>query len=356
MIPVAGDRARAGRTRFLLHDQAALDAGLEPRQLAGFDSLGDAHQLADRDVECLLGPLSAGAGITQHGAAIAQGVRRGVHAVAQPSLLTHFGEQARTHAAAEHADRAPGLEIVGVIVRRAFVGDADLRLIRLVGEVRLVRQRRAGRWLCNLARSPVVEQFSHVILQALPVHVAGHAQNRAIRMIVLGKVVLNVCQLERLYRIDRAIARTAPGIGIVVAPQLEHHLLPRLILDAAQLLQHHESRRFELRCGKVGPPQHVGKDLQRRINVLRKRRARVAGVTVRNRFASFDAQILQVAHELAAIARTAAAQSQLASERAQASQRCGFVRAARRNQKRKCRRLQRTDRLGHQHQAVGIHV
>ena len=32
VIPIAGDRAAARRARFLLHDQAALDAGLQPRR------------------------------------------------------------------------------------------------------------------------------------------------------------------------------------------------------------------------------------------------------------------------------------------------------------------------------------
>ena len=56
-------------------------------------------------------------------------------AVAQAALLADLGEQPGAHAAAQHAHRAPGLEIVGMPVGDAAVGDADLRLLRVVGDV-----------------------------------------------------------------------------------------------------------------------------------------------------------------------------------------------------------------------------
>ena len=71
VIPVAGERRAAGGARLLLHDQRALDAGLQPVEFVLFDALGQAQQLAEGHVERLLGPLGAGAGVAEHAAAVA---------------------------------------------------------------------------------------------------------------------------------------------------------------------------------------------------------------------------------------------------------------------------------------------
>src|SRR5690606_41532577 len=63
-------------------------------------------------------------------ATIAQAMVRGVDAVAKPSFLAHFGKQPRAHSAAENADGAPRLKIIGMAVGDAVVSDADLRLDR----------------------------------------------------------------------------------------------------------------------------------------------------------------------------------------------------------------------------------
>ena len=75
------------------------------------------------------------AGIAQHAGPIAERVIRGIDGVAQAALFADLGEQPRAHAAAEHADRAPGLKIIGIAIGHAVVGDADVRLIAIVMEM-----------------------------------------------------------------------------------------------------------------------------------------------------------------------------------------------------------------------------
>ncbi len=299
VIPVAGDRARARGARLLLHDQAALDAGFQPGELAGFDACRQAHELAEGDVERFLGPFGAGAGIAHHRAAVAQGVGRGVDGVAQAALLADFGEQPRAHAAAQHADGAPGLKVVGIAVRQALVSDADLRLVRLVVEMRPLGKRFAGRRLRERVGRPIGQQRADVVLEALPIEMAGHAQDRALRLVVAREVVANLADADCLERGGLAVAGAAERVGIVMVPQLEHHLLARLVLDGAQLLQRDGAGRLELVVGKQGAPQQVGEQLEPGEQVAGQRGAAVAGVAVGDRFAPLDAQVFQGLDELA---------------------------------------------------------
>ncbi len=314
MIPIAGDRAAARRTRFLLHDQAALDAGLEPGQLVGSHARGQPGQFAQRHVERLLRALGAGAGIAQHAAAIAQRMHRGVDAVAQPALLAHFGEQSRAHAAAQHADGPPSLKIIGMPIGQAGVCDADLRLVRLVMQVFAFGQRSAGGGLARLAPRPVVEQCADAVFELFPIEMPGHSQDRAVGTIAALEKIADLCQADRFERSHLAVAGTAPGVGILVAAQLEHDLLSGLVLDGLQFLQHHEAHGFELVGRQMRPAQQIGENLEGRNQVLGERGAAEAGVAVGNALAPLDAQVFQVLHELAAIARAGAAQRHLASE------------------------------------------
>ena len=146
-----------------------------------FDALGQADQLAERHVERLLGPLGAGAGVAEHAAAVAQRVVRGVDAVAQAAALADLGEQPGAHAAAQHAHRAPGLEVVGMAVGHAGVGDADLRLVRIVAAgARSGRSAGDSTIASARPRLPVAEQLADQVLQPLPVEAAGHAEDRAV--------------------------------------------------------------------------------------------------------------------------------------------------------------------------------
>ena len=94
VIPVAGQRRAAGRTRFLLHDQGALDAGLQPVQLLLARCPRPAASTRRGSRRAFPGRGSAlGAGVAEHAAAVAKRVLRGVDAVAQAAPLADFGEQ-----------------------------------------------------------------------------------------------------------------------------------------------------------------------------------------------------------------------------------------------------------------------
>ena len=165
-------------TRFLLHDQRAFDPRLEAAEFVGLDALAQADQFAQRHVERLLGTLGAGAGVAEHAARVAQRMARRVNAVAQSAALADFGEQPGAHAAAEDADGAPRLEVLVVAIGHARVGDADVRLLRVVVEMLpgelsgSLRRRRRRRPAANRPAIPRSVSFS-----SRPVEAAGDAQD-----------------------------------------------------------------------------------------------------------------------------------------------------------------------------------
>ena len=63
-------------------------------------------------------------------------------------------------------------------IRHAVVGDADLRLIRFVGDVEASAQRRLFDDRRRLARRPVAEEAVDQFAQPLPVDAAGDAEDR----------------------------------------------------------------------------------------------------------------------------------------------------------------------------------
>ncbi len=173
-----------------------------------------------------------------------QRVLAGVDAVAQAAALADLGEQPGAHAAAEHADRAPRLEVVGMAIGHARVGHADLRLLRIVRQVLVAA--RLGRLGDRIGRAggPIAKQLAHQVLQLLPIDAAGDAENRAVGPIAAVEVGADVVDRGRLDRLFVALSRPAPGLGIVPPPQLDHHLLRRLVLHGPKLLEHRQAARL----------------------------------------------------------------------------------------------------------------
>ena len=205
-------------------------------------------------------------------------------------------------------------------------------------------------------RLPIAKQPADFVLQPRPVDPARHAQNRAVGGIAAGVKIANLVGRDRPQRRQLALARAAPRIGILPAAKLEHHLLRRLVLDRSQFLQHHGPARFELVGRQMGPAQQVGKNLQCRPQILRQRGPAETGVVDRYRFAPFDAQVLQIGDELAAVAAAGPTQRHFAGKGRQAGPVGLFLHAAGRHQKTEGRRLERRHRLGHQHQTIFVNV
>ncbi len=180
VVPVAGDRRRAGDRRFLLHDERTLRPGLATSQFVFRNSLPKSLELADRDVERFLCALGHRPGITQHARFVAEAAQAGVNRIAQPPPLADFGEEAGTHSPAQHTHCRPGRVIVGIAVRNGVVGDADVRLGRVERDV---VPRRAARCCFKCGRRlprPVAEQVADQVDHFIEVDVAGDTEDRLV--------------------------------------------------------------------------------------------------------------------------------------------------------------------------------
>ena len=177
VVPVRGQRAGPGRGRFLLHDERRLQPGLHALDLFLLDALLQPAQLGQHDVERFLGALVGGAGVAEDAGPVLEGLVAGPDGVAQAAFLAHLGEQPGAHAAGEHVDRPHGRVVVGVADRHAGIGDGDLRLGRVLGEV-AAAGRRAGRpHRAGAVALPVAEEPAHLLAQRLPLDVAGDRQD-----------------------------------------------------------------------------------------------------------------------------------------------------------------------------------
>ena len=132
-------------------------------------------------------------------------------------------------------------------------------------------------------------------LQPRPIDPAGHAQDRAVGAIVAGEKVADLVDRRSLRNAGMlALARPAPGLGIVAAAELDHHLLRRLVLDRPQLPGTPPPAGFQLIGRQVRPAEQVGVDRQRGRQIFGQRRPAEAGVGVGDRLAPLDAQVVQV--------------------------------------------------------------
>src|SRR5262249_3423335 len=102
----------------------------------------------------------------------------------QAALLADFRKQSRTHAAwrGEYVHRSKGGIIVGVANRHARIGNGDLRLFQVLGEIRSPRRLLAEAERAIGSSLPVPEQALDLIAQRLPFDAAGHGEDGAIRL------------------------------------------------------------------------------------------------------------------------------------------------------------------------------
>ena len=98
--------------------------------------------------------------------------------------------------------------------------------LRIVGQVLIAAGGRRFLDGRGRARRPIAQQLAHQVLQPLPIDLAGHAEDRAVGAIT----ALEICgRMSSIVVASRAFcspwAEPAPGLGIVLPPQLDHHLL-----------------------------------------------------------------------------------------------------------------------------------
>ena len=146
--------------------------------------------------------------------------------------------------------------------RHARVGDGDLRLRRVLGQVGPATDRAFQLQFRLLAGLPVAEQAADLLLERTPFDVAGHRQDAAARLKVAGVVLANALGRQPGQPLRRAAVVQAQGRRVMPAAQFDQHLLPRLVLQALDVLQGQGPHRVQLVGGQVRPAEDVGVDLQ----------------------------------------------------------------------------------------------
>ncbi len=106
------------------------------------------------------------------------------------------------------------------------------------------------------ARRPIAQQLADQVLQPRPIQLAGHAEDRPVGTIIASELRADVVDGGGFQGLLFALGRPAPRLGIVLPPQLDHHLLRRLVLDGPKLLQHRQPAGLQLVLGqmRIWPP------------------------------------------------------------------------------------------------------
>ena len=173
-----------------------------------------------------------------------------------------------------------------------------------------------GDRLGRVARLPVAEQLADVVLEPLPIEVAGHAQDRAVAADSARRSASRISSSRSARAPARRPGSSGPrdrdsdGGAARASPFGPARPRSRAV-PAARPCRAGSS----WSSGKCGRRNRSAIDLQRRQQVAGQRGAAEAGMAGRNRFAALDPQVFQVLNELAAVALARAAQRQFAGER-----------------------------------------
>jgi hypothetical protein len=100
-----------------------------------------------------------------------------------------------------------------------------------------------------------------------------------------------------------------------VPTQLDHDLLPRLVLDGHQRLLDSRAGGLELILGQPGAQDHVGIQPQRLRKIFGQRRAGEGEVDCAHALAVLHAEVIERGGELLAVAITCSARDQFAEDR-----------------------------------------
>ena len=140
-------------------------------------------------------------------------------------------------------------------------------------------------------------------------------------------------------------------------PQLVDHLRARIIFEAAQVLQAESANRLDLFIVKPGTQHHVGKQLQRRLQVGSQRRRGNAHVQGLGAFPMADSQVVERRQPLPTIPRARPTRHPLGHHRGRAAPHFdsvgNLVGSPRRDQEREGRRLHAGHHLADEHKPIG---
>ena len=227
-----------------------------------------------------------------------------------------------------------------------------MRLLGVVGHVPKTRPAGGGADGFGASRVPVAEQPLGLRDEIIPVDPAGDRDDRAGRP--------HVRRHERPHRLNvdpldvggDALARHAPGAGVVKLPQRRHGAVRRIVLRAGEILQHHLPGIFELVFLEPRSPQDVGVDWQGRRQLSGDHRAGKTGMARRYRLRPLHAGSLEGLDDLSAAAIARSAEHHFAGERGQTAAAGAVVNGARRGMKRDGDGFKTWQLLAEQHDAV----
>src|SRR5262245_11298889 len=144
VVPVGGQCPRSRRRGLLLLDQRGLQPDADALDLVRLNAILQPRQLAQCQIERALSAVVGGARVTENAGAVLVGLIARRDGVTQPVLLAYLSKQSSAHSAIEDVNCSEGVVVVRVAERHALVGDADLRLRRLLLDVTVLPGGRGG--------------------------------------------------------------------------------------------------------------------------------------------------------------------------------------------------------------------
>ena len=200
---------------------------------------------------------------------------------------------------------------------------------------------------------PVAEQPADLVAERLPLDVAGHRKDRALRPKHLLIMISNHLRGEAADALGSAATVLAQRRRIMPAAKLDQQFLPRLVFQAQKVLQRQGPDGLHLILGNVRPAQDVGVDFQGRGQAAGQGGAPEPHVDAADTFLVVQAEPVEGQGQSPAIAVAGPAGDQVGQDRGDPQVLRRIVDAAGRHQEIKGRRADVLHPLEQQGQAIG---
>src|SRR5207302_727437 len=128
-------------------------------------------QFTNGHVEGLLRPLIGRASVAKDTGSVLEGLIARPDEITQAAFLANLGEEPSTHAPTKHVDGAHRGVVIVVADRYARVGECNLGLRCVFGNVSAFFRLRAKPNGRLLSRFPVAEKALHLVAQRLPLNI-----------------------------------------------------------------------------------------------------------------------------------------------------------------------------------------
>ena len=250
-------------------------------------------------------------------------------------------------------DRAHRGVVFGVADRHAGVGGGDLRLGQLLDDVGALLAARANGRRGQGVAFPVAEEAFHLVAQRPPTRNCRPRPGwrRAAKQTLMA--LADVLDGEGGDALDRAAVVVAERRGVVALAQLDQDFRPRLVFQAADVLQGQRTDGVQLVFRQVRPQQNVGVDFEGGGQVAGDGGAPETHVDAADALAAVQAEVVDGQRQLAAVAFAGPARDEVAEDGAGAETVGPIVDVTGRDQEVEGRRTHVRHGFGQQRQAVG---